>query len=366
MNEYWDVFGVRLKSVLPNDPALSDADNESLNHGKVIFARSYYLSMNQGRAALVQIGRDLAFAYSPQQADLTLTRTLMASASGIGGGIGSVLNKVVSKFGDNLAKLLRNGWDTVAYFALWTKYGWSNSELPNTLFHVASEADVSTSAAIKKAASDLLGQIRTKINEQMPTSTTGRAAAIGAGVAIGAVLVLSIAAVAVGFAFTNALLLISAVVGVALAVMQVSLAIYAIYQFATDALEELSRTAMVCAVIGVIIGSLIAFGCAIATLVTGHLKFGSTAADAAFAMAIAYTIVAVIYLVISFIPVVGQLIVAILGAIDALIGAACSIASAVVGYNVKENVVGQWVCKGISGLAAELVKWGIYTLGHHA
>ena len=360
MNEYWDAFGVRLKSVLPDDPALSAADNESLNHGKVIFARSYYLFMNQGRAALVQIGRDLAFAYSPQQADLTLTKTLMASASGLGGGISAVLNKVVGKFGDELAKLLRSGWDTVAYLALWAKYGFL-SELPNTLFRVASDADVSTSTVIKKAVSDLLGRIGFRIMNEMPTSTAGRVAVVGAGVAIGAVLVLSIASVAVGFAFSNALLMISAVVGVALAVVQVSLAIYALYQYATDTLEALSRTAMVCAVIGVIIGSLIAFGCAIATLITGHLKFGSTAANAAFAMAIAYTIVAVIYLVISFIPVVGQIIVAILGAIDALIGGACSIASAVVGYNVKENVVGQWVCKGISGLAAELVKWGIYS-----
>ncbi|MBP7690037.1 MAG: hypothetical protein KA765_19130, partial [Thermoflexales bacterium] len=111
MHEYWDMFGVRLEQSLTNDPTLSAEDNATINHGKVILARAYYLSMNQGHAALVQIGQELALAYSPQQADLTLTNTIMTASFGIGGGVSAVLNKVLEQVGKQLLELLKTAKD---------------------------------------------------------------------------------------------------------------------------------------------------------------------------------------------------------------------------------------------------------------
>ncbi|MBP7689433.1 MAG: hypothetical protein KA765_16070, partial [Thermoflexales bacterium] len=192
----------------------------------------------------------------------------------------------------------------------------------------------------------------------MPSSL---GAQVGLVIGITVAAIALITAIVVGFVYADTMLMLSTLISVTLAVVQVSLAVYAIYQYATNTLKAVTNMAMVCAVIGLIIGTLVAFGCAIATLVTGHLKFGSAAANLVFAQAIAYAIVAVILFVISLIPVVGQVIVAIISAIDAVISAVCAIASAIVGYDVKGNAVGQWLCKGISGLAAELVRWSIYS-----
>ncbi|HQI84959.1 MAG TPA: tandem-95 repeat protein [Anaerolineae bacterium] len=155
--------------------------------------------------------------------------------------------------------------------------------------------------------------------------------------------------------------MLNLIVSVTLAVVQVVLAIKTIYEAVTKTLAAISKATVVCAVIGLVIGVAIAFAGVIVTIVAGHLKMSSIAAHAAIADFIAYAIVAAIMLAISLIPVVGEIIAAIIGAFDALVLAICGLASVIAGQDVKKTTVGQWLCKGISGWAAELVKWAIFS-----
>jgi hypothetical protein len=208
-----------------------------------------------------------------------------------------------------------------------------------------------TTAAQK--VSDLLETLTSKLNSKF------KAGMAIVGAIAGAVAI--VATMVVGFAFAKAELMLTVCISAVTATVQIVLAIKTIYEVATKTLAAVSKAAMICTIVGFIIGVGVAFAGLVTTLVAGKLKLTSTAAHAAMAEAIAYVVVATIMLIISLIPVVGQIIAAILGAIDALILALCGVISAAVGRDVRKGAAGQWLCKGLSGLTAELIKWAIYS-----
>jgi len=347
--EYWDLLGARLKAALPLDPELDAERGENVRAGQIVFARSYYLAMNQGRVALVGLGDDLSHPYNPLQGDgsLTMSLSLLMTRSGISmvGGVATVVGMVV----DTMVDIYESE-------VIFSRYAGKLSNIAlgdrsDTAFLELVGKGLKTTAAQK--VSDLLETLTSKLNSKF------KAGMAIVGAIAGAVAI--VATMVVGFAFAKAELMLTVCISAVTATVQIVLAIKTIYEVATKTLAAVSKAAMICTIVGFIIGVGVAFAGLVTTLVAGKLKLTSTAAHAAMAEAIAYVVVATIMLIISLIPVVGQIIAAILGAIDALILALCGVISAAVGRDVRKGAAGQWLCKGLSGLTAELIKWAIYS-----
>jgi len=351
MAEYWDLLGVRLKAGLPlatDAPADTAAE---IRDGMIAVARSYYLALNQGRTSLVAVGNTPLYPYNPLQGDGSLTMTLsyLATHSVYGGmtggmsGIATVTEMIV----DAAYRAYKIEMNYVGLGGRFSKAGITG---PKDVFWLIG-------SGIKNTATEKLNSLFDTLAD---TLNSGKkfGTAVALSIAGASLLIISIV---VGFAFAKVELMLNLVVSVTLATVQVVLAIKTIYEAATKTLAELSRAAVVCTIIGFIIGVAVAFGGAIVTIVAGHLELSSVAAHAAIADFIAYAIVAAIILAISLIPVVGQIIAAIIGAFDALVLAICSLASAIVGTDVRKTYVGQWLCKGLTGWASEAIKWFIFS-----
>jgi len=119
-------------------------------------------------------------------------------------------------------------------------------------------------------------------------------------------------------------------------------------------------------VVGMILQIATTWGLTIAQLALDKVQFGSAKFFNLLADAIASTAVAVIMFAITLIPVVGQVIAAVVAALDAVIAAICygldkgGIGKSA-GKKFSEGAVGKRFCKGLSGLAGELIKTFIYS-----
>ncbi|HQJ10240.1 MAG TPA: tandem-95 repeat protein [Anaerolineae bacterium] len=351
MAEYWDLLGVRLKAGLPLATDAPSEAVEEIRDGMIAVARSYYLALNQGRTSLVAVGNTPLYPYNPLQGDGSLTMTLsyMATHSVYGGmtggmsGIATVTEMIV----DAAYRAYKIEMNYVGLGGRFSKAGITG---PRDVFWLIG-------SGIKNTATEKLNSLFDTLAD---TLNSGKkfGTAVALSIAGASLLIISIV---VGFAFAKVELMLSLVVSVTLATVQVVLAIKTIYEAATKTLAELSRAVVVCTIIGFIIGVAVAFAGAIVTIVAGHLELSSIAAHAAIADFIAYAIVATLILAISLIPVVGQIIAAIIGAFDALVLAICSLTSVIVGTDVRKTYVGQWLCKGLTGWAAEAIKWFIFS-----
>ena len=335
-------------------PLATDAPAETaaeIRDGMIAVARSYYLALNQGRTSLVAVGNTPLYPYNPLQGDGSLTMTLsyLATHSVYGGmtggmsGIATVTEMIV----DAAYRAYKIEMNYVGLGGRFFKAGITG---PRDVFWLIG-------SGIKNTATEKLNSLFDTLAD---TLNSGKkfGTAVALSIAGASLLIISIV---VGFAFAKVELMLSLVVSVTLATVQVVLAIKTIYEAATKTLAELSRAVVVCTIIGFIIGVAVAFAGAIVTIVAGHLELSSIAAHAAIADFIAYAIVATLILAISLIPVVGQIIAAIIGAFDALVLAICSLASAIVGTDVRKTYVGQWLCKGLTGWASEAIKWFIFS-----
>ena len=106
--------------------------------------------------------------------------------------------------------------------------------------------------------------------------------------------------------------------------------------------------------VGLVISVVATWGAFIAMWSLGGMEAGSMELNAMAAATIASTIVAVIMFAIMLIPIIGQIIAAIIGLIDAVIALICSIG------DWEETTAGEWICGGITGLAAKVTEWVIY------
>ncbi|MBN1887593.1 MAG: tandem-95 repeat protein, partial [Thermoflexales bacterium] len=351
MAEYWDLFGARLKAALPLLADTPSDTAEDIRDGQIAVARSYYLALNQGRTGLVAVGNTPLYPYNPLHGDgsLAMTISYLMTHSAYGGTVGGAkgivtITEMIADAAYRAFKIEMN------YVGLGGRFSAAGITGPKDVFWLIGRGLKNT---LTEKLNSLFDTLADKLN-----SGKKFGAVVGLAIAGASLLII---AIVVGFAFAKVELMLNMLVSVTMAVVQVVLAIKTVYEAYTKTLAAISRATVVCAVIGLIIGVAIAFAGAIATIVAGHLKMSSIAAHAVIADFIAYAIVAAIMLAISLIPVVGQIITAIIGAFDALVMAICGLASVIAGQDVQKTAVGQWLCKGISGWAAELVKWSIFS-----
>ena len=91
----------------------------------------------------------------------------------------------------------------------------------------------------------------------------------------------------------------------------------------------------------------------------GHMKAGSMALDNAAASAIAATLAAVLlFVVLTALGPLGTLIKALIGVIDALVMLICN---SFLTAAQQASKAGKWLCGGITGLVANIIKWRMYS-----
>ncbi|MGC9396645.1 MAG: LamG-like jellyroll fold domain-containing protein [Anaerolineae bacterium] len=349
--EYWDLLGVRLKAALPLLVDVPSDTAEDIRDGQIAVARSYYLALNQGRTSLAAVGNTPLYPYNPLQGDgslaMSISYLMTHSVYGatIGGGKGIVaVTEMIADAAYRAYKI------EMGYVGLGGKFSAAGITGPKDVFWLIGRG---VKNMLTEKLNSLFDTLADKLNSGKKFGAAVGLAIVGAS--------LLIIAVVVGFAFVKFELMLNLIISVTMAVVQVVLAIKTVYAAVTKTLASISRATVICAVIGFVIGVVIAFAGAIVTIVAGHLKMSSVAAHAAIADFIAYAIVTAIMLAISLIPVVGQIIAAIIGAFDALVAAICTLASVIAGEDVKKTAVGQWLCKGLTGWAAESIKWFIFS-----
>ncbi|MBN2390841.1 MAG: thrombospondin type 3 repeat-containing protein, partial [Anaerolineae bacterium] len=349
--EYWDLLGVRLKAALPLVADTPADVAEDIRDGQIAVARSYYLALNQGRTSLAAVGNTPLYPYNPLQGDgslaMSISYLMTHSVYGatVGGGKGIVaVTEMIADAAYRAFKIEMN------YAGLGGRFSAAGITGPKDVFWLIGRG---VKNMLAEKLNSLFDTLADKLNSGKKFGAAVGLAIVGAS--------LLIIAVVVGFAFVKFELMLNLIISVTMAIVQVVLAIKTVYEAYTKTLAAISRATVVCAVIGFVIGVVVAFAGAIVTIVAGHLKMSSVAAHAAIADFIAYAIVTAIMLAISLIPVVGQIIAAIIGAFDALVAAICGLASVIVGEDVKKTAVGQWLCKGLTGWAAEAIKWFIFS-----
>ncbi len=371
IREYWDQLDIELKDLFRQ---LFPDDSEDINLGKMVVARSYYVSLLQGLAAQVQSGEEVLWTPESGQVDsdagLVNTVAELIGGTGIQPGGGGIVWTVVNEVTDASLKHLRKSG---GYFV--PKY------ISKTVYEPGGGAIVSMneevlSAIVYKKRDSLWKSLGRGIRKYVVSDWAklfkgGVKKAVGAGVALaGAITAVGLTIYAtststgidVAVSVVNGLNLIMAIHGAVQTATKVIKAVHKAGTFAkaaadgfAKATKEIAKAFKSAAVIGLVIAVTATWGSFIAQMVLTKTDFGSLAFNAALAGAIASTVVLVIMFAIAAIPVVGQIISAVVTAIDAVINLLCG------AFDWEEGEVGQYVCKGISGWLAEGIKWAIYS-----
>ena len=346
--EYMDLVSVRLSDQFQQIPELYDPDYPDEDYARlaldteILAWQSRYLSYYQGLANLVQIGPE---AYELQ--DVVLTNKDLADTAGSwtvkGIGLGSLAVQLAmtQDILDHLAKQLKKEAEV------------ANRIVAGLLFEEAAEIGKELDKGATSQSQGKLGKLK------LSDVAGGLVKGIDITLAVASVLTM---AMAMGGSRDWEIAMY--VVGVVSAVWSVSKAIYNLaVHGASEGIETVVKifgistsTAKVAGVIGLIVSGIMAFGFFIYAVASAGLEFFGLAFNALLAQTIAQVVVAAIMFAISMIPVVGQLIAAIIAIIDSLVYLICG----AIGEEAQENVVGQWLCKGLSGLATEMIKGLIY------
>ncbi len=356
INEYWDLLQVRLQDVFPvSDPA--DMQSVYVAAGQTALARSFYLSMFLGVTRMVRIGEQHVWDLEASESDLSLAREASRLARHIGGrrgGIGIVVSFLAEDYmlylEDTLDELMTLGFRRLAA-DLKTPMG-----RVIALYSYLGEALQMTRHALRwSTIKATLGNITSKLSRMSKARIGGLAA--GAILTVG----VTVALAAQGETAGQALGVVMSVVSVGMAIKDVidhgrvfllNVSRLAVGLKAINTVSESSKKA---GIIGLIVSAVAAVGAFIAMWAASGVTIGSLAFNAMLAGTIATIVVAVIMFAISLIPVVGQIIAAVIALIDGVIAALCA------AFGWEEGKVGQWFCKGISGLMSEFVKWSIYS-----
>ncbi|MBC8422435.1 MAG: hypothetical protein H8E01_00230, partial [Chloroflexi bacterium] len=338
IREYWDQLEVELKDLFAR---LFPDDSEDINLGKMVVARSYYVSLLQGLAAQVQSGAEVLWTPESGQgdsdADLVNTVAELIGGTGIQPGGGGIVWTVVNEVTDASLKHLRKsgGFFIPKYISKVTHAG--------DIDIVSMDEEVLSAIIYQKRDGfwKSLGQGIKKyvVSDWAKLFKGGAKKTVGAGVALaGAVTAVGLTVYAaststgmdVAVNVVNGLNLIMAIHGAVQTATKVIEAVQKAGTFAkaaadgfAKATKEIAKAFKSAAVIGLVIAVTATWGSFIAEMVLTKTDFGSLAFNAALATAIASTVVLVIMFAIAAIPVVGQIISAVITAIDAVINLLC-------------------------------------------
>ncbi len=339
-SEYWDLLQVRLQEAFPvDDPTDMDSVYEAA--GRTALAKSYYLSMFTGVTRMVRIGEQHVWDLDENELDLSLARQAWKITRKVGNGINVIVEKIAMEIFQVMPFFKEMGMHNAATYCRYI-----GLRIQGAL------QDAESALKMSNIKSKLSGMSKAKIGLLVA----------GAVVAIGVTVALAAQGKTAG-----------QVIGIILSVVSVAMAIKSVVEHGKVFLENIARLAMgvktvdtiskagmKAGVIGLIVGAVVAVGAFIAMWVVSGVSFGSLAFNSMLAGTIATIVVAVIMLAITMIPVVGQIIAAIIALIDSVIFALCTAFGWSEG-GAHSTPVSKWVCKGISGLMSELIKWAIYS-----
>ena len=343
MKEYWDLLEITLKGRFRLNPALGDIAAD-VQEGQVLMAQSLYLSLFQGRVGLVAMNGQPVYEYNPQETDTSLLDTTLASFWLYGDYIQGYVQEVAKAAAEALSDLFEIDEILV--------------ELGHSMLRSGkTEQFLTLLGGARKSAAEKTSAFRT-VFDKMAQRTDRLEAAESAILLVSAVVGVTLTILYLTLKNETAALVIEIAARTITAAMCIYQAVKTIVQAVQRTLEAVSKAAMVAGIVGLVIGAVVAFAAFVIAAAVGYVSVGSIAFDSALAGAIAYVIGSVIIFAIGLIPVVGQIIVAIMTAIDALIYLICA---AVPKENLAEARVGEWFCKGISGLVSEAIKWAIYS-----
>ena len=335
--EYWDLMEVRFKELFPpGDP--DDPDSIAVALGQVTLAKAYYLAIFNGISGLVWIGENRVWQFTEGVSDLDLIKAAWKASKGIGKGVTVIVTKIAEE-----------AVEVIPFFATMG----IATRVTTYLRYIG--------LRIQGGLQSLEGMFRSLITKLSGLSK------VKIGLAVAGVVVAVAALAAFVFAPGGTA---GDIIGRVVAVVSVAMAIKNVVEHGKIFVENMVRLAMglkmvksitdaqmKAGVIGLIVAAVVTFGAFIVSWIVSGVSFWSVAFNTMLAGAIATVVVAVIMLAITAIPIVGQIIAAIIALIDAVIFALCS------AFSWDEGKVGQWVCKGISGLAAEGIRRIIY--GNH-
>jgi len=354
--DYWDQMEVKLTEQFN---LLFPDDDEYTNDGRVVVARSFYISLVQGLVGQVESGLGTLWTtdLSEEYSDPYLASGLKSAGKG-SIAIAKEIAKVTilhMKYPDMAITYWENvDWDTGLR---WTSA--SVDEVQESLF-----------SSLGRAAKEFFVTPWTTLIEGLgktKTAVIGGAAALGAVVAIG--ISIYAASTSSGWSVvTNVMLGLATLMAIHGVISAIAGAVSAATKAGTSVLQAMNATASQAfngiksafkgvAVIGLIIGVVAtwaAFG------IQAGLSGGMSRVEWGYAIAgaIASTIVVVILFVIQAIPIIGPIITAVLGLIDVAVTLLCS---AFLSDEEQMSETATWLCSGISGIATNILKFFIFS-----
>ncbi|MBN1180206.1 MAG: tandem-95 repeat protein [Anaerolineae bacterium] len=374
--EYMDVLDLRIGDLFKGVPDFydpNDLENSELAlDGAVMAAQSSYLAFYNGVSNIVQRG---AIAYA--QADfvwtdrqlldwtyLTARKGLIIGTNAVTVGVvETLINKIVDKLAakaieQNVLALFQQAFPTLDFAQKAAEIGkWAQfKEFVGGLSWAGFKSSVSG------FVSDKWGMVTAKLKDLFAWARGSPGWAL-AGAVLALTTIVAVAALAGAGKWDVAIS-----VGVlGLSMFSLGKAIYNLVTYgASEGIQVVTQTvkifgtvtstANVAGVIGLIIAAVAAIGFFVYAWASSGVGIFSLAFNAMLAQTIAQIVVAVIMFAIAAIPVVGQLIVAIIAVIDSLIALICT----AIGEEARTNVAGQWLCRGLTGVATELIRNVIY------
>ena len=328
---------VRFKELFPPDNS-NDPNSIAAALGQVTLAKAYYLSIFNGISGLVWIGENRVWQFTEGVSDLALMREAWQTSKSLGKGIAKIVTKIVAEAVEVIPFFASMGIATrittyLTYIGLRVQGGLQSLE-----------------GMFRSLITKLSGLSKVKIG----------LAAAGAVIAVAALAAFTFAP---GGTAIDIIKRVVSIVGVAMAIKNVvehgKIFVENMVRLAMGLkmVKSITDAQMKAGAIGLIVAAVVTFAAFIVSWIVSGVSFWSVAFNTMLAGAIATVVVAAIMFAITVIPVVGQIIAAIIALIDSVIFALCS------AFGWDEGKVGQWVCKGISGLAAEGIRRIIY--GNH-
>jgi len=307
-------FYSRFQALAQSDPTVPADWREDVTRGQTTLALAYYLSLRQGRVALVAQG-NMALPTGTPPSDQEIADKVTGKLEGTGDILQIITYKVTEPLIQMLAPIL------------------SNTALP-----VGATLRTLTlrefGASLRRGVSDYITQLKQMSRWEKASMGIQYTAALLA-------IIFSIAALSTSGTTQYALTIVATAFSL---IMVTTTLVETAIKFAQKSLEPLSKAGKIAGIIGMVISIGVAIGVMIATIVLGPKT--TEAVLTAVAAAIGAIIAAVVLFAISLIPVVGQLIIAIIDLIDTFVAMVCTAA----GWD--EGKVGKHLCGGISGLIA--------------
>jgi uncharacterized repeat protein (TIGR01451 family) len=352
--EYVDLLNVKYKQVFAE---LTPNEAPEVIAGQALMASMYHLTMYQGLSGFPEVGDRIIAGDPTQTSDIKLAQGVAEASIGAGKLVKKIVKWAVDREADTtqIGKLekialkfeeqLTNVRETIDQTT--DRLRNTRNELYRALGSADDVADVGRMRGAFTKAQRLPGSVKAAY----AAWKAGGTASPGLKKVRTGALVGTVAVTAYLFATSSgdSLQKVETVAtGVALIfAIKTAYTAYEIYK----GIQAFTRGAQVGAVVGLVVEVAAAVGLFLYTVIAAGLAIGGLAFNQLLADTIATIVVAVLLFALLFVPLVDQLLVAIIGLIDALIALICK------AFNLEEKgtVLRDWVCKGISGIAAKII-----------